>query len=210
MGSQWIPVPITDPTVINNAVSYSGQAWVNPNTGELIIANRGTVPSLSGNLVSDAQLGLAIVNQAQSTANAFAVNAITNAQAMLNPGVSLSQVYTTGHSLGGSESQGQSIFLSSIASQYNFSLTNISFDAPGIGGISQSTPSNVASYNFSSQGDIVNKTGWAQLNGTIDVSANWTTNDFNWWSNCRGLSIVANGASIFQFAGIALASTLVY
>lgn len=177
MGPQWVAIP-SDPTAIanNNAVGYSGQAWVNPATGELIIGDRGTVPTNGQNLLSDGELATGLVANAQAAADNFALYAVQQAGNYLDAGVSLSNIYTTGHSLGGYESQGQTEFLTTLNSSATVDLTgvqftNFSIDAPGIGGIAQTGNSGqYTSYNVSAQGDLIHLSGGNELQGTTDVS----------------------------------------
>ena len=85
--SQWKPIAINDQNTLNLMAqyNYSGQAWVNTATGELIVASGGTVlPSLA-NLWFDIQLGTGLTPSSQEAANAFLSAAIAGAeQALLN------------------------------------------------------------------------------------------------------------------------------
>ena len=187
MGSQWTQIPITkiyenDPQLANamNGAGFSAQAYVNQQTGEVIIADRGT-DNLK-NIITDIQIGLGTINTAQDVANNFATAALDAAKDFLKnsgSGIPISAVYTTGHSLGGSESQGQAAKLSTTLSDIlgtsggNIPITNVSFDAPGIGSLATSgNNGNYTSYNFSGQGDLVHLAGGKDLFGTSEVSLN--------------------------------------
>lgn len=154
---------IIDFTSTMSNLGYAGQAYVNMQTGEVIIANRGTVGNVQ-NLISDAEISVGARQQAQIVADQFSAAALQVAQDQLSAtDVQLSAVYTTGHSLGGAESMGQAAFLSSATNSDGSSvlpagvkITNASFDAPGISSLSTTgDSSNYTSYNFSAQGDLV-------------------------------------------------------
>lgn len=179
MGVQWTPVTSAQLDALNsNSLGYSGEAWVNESTGEVMIANEGTVPTNTANLLSDTQLSMTAVPAAQAISNTFAQQAIVTAEQMLQgTGVSVTAVDLTGHSLGGYEGQGNTVFLSNLTNNdvqgfSGITYTNVSFDAPGIGGIDQSgvNTSLYTSYNFSAQGDIIHLAGGDELQGTVDVS----------------------------------------
>lgn len=182
MGSQWQPIDVapanSDLRAAMDAKGFYGQAYVNSQTGEVIIADRGTIGNVQ-NLISDAQIAVTAFNGAQSIADNFATAALAAAQTQLSlSGVTVSVIYTTGHSLGGAESQGQAAMLSVATNPDGTSLvpsgvkiTNVSIDAPGIAGLSTSGNSNnYTSYNFSAQGDLVNLAGGNNLAGTTSVS----------------------------------------
>ncbi len=179
MGVQWTPVTSAQLDALNsNSLGYHGEAWVNESTGEVMVANEGTVPTNTANLLSDTQLSVGAVPAAQDISNTFAQQAIVTAEQMLQgTGVSVTTVDLTGHSLGGYEGQGNTVFLSNLTNNgvqgfSGITYTNVSFDAPGIGGIDQSgvNTSLYTSYNFSAQGDIINLAGGDELQGTVDVS----------------------------------------
>ncbi|MDR6739129.1 hypothetical protein J2X56_001115 [Herbaspirillum sp. 1173] len=82
-------------------MGFSGEAYINTQTGEVIIADRGTVGNVQS-IISDAEITVGAMQQAQSVANEFAASALGTAQEQLsNSGVQVSAIYTTGHSLGG-------------------------------------------------------------------------------------------------------------
>jgi hypothetical protein len=164
MGPQWTQISVAS----DNSVGYYGKAWVNADTGEVIIANRGTVPTNLMNLGSDGLLS--IWNFTRDAVDSFASAAIDAASSYLNPGISVSEVYTTGHSLGGSESQGQAYDLAMSGDFSGIHFTNVSIDAPGLGAITQNACTNITSYNFSAQGDVIHLAGGSDLDGTNDVS----------------------------------------
>lgn len=148
----------------------------------MIIADRGT-QNLK-NIFTDAELATREKINAQPVANAFALAGLRVAKEMLEADqISLSAVYTTGHSLGGTESQGQMVMLSGAAMRTKdqgdglplvpegVKLTNVSIDAPGIDGLKVADDgSQYVSYNFSSQGDLVHLSGGKELAGTTDIS----------------------------------------
>ena len=181
LGPDWIGI---DPTTQNaalkqkmDAVGYSGEAKVNIVTGEISIANRGTI-SLT-DLYNDAWIGTHLVAQpAQTVANEFALAAISQANAYLATGnLSVTAVYFSGHSLGGEESQGQTVMLSNMISKgmildQTVHITNVSVDGPGIGPIAdKGDPNYYTSYNISERSDIIHYSGGAHLSGTIDLIA---------------------------------------
>lgn len=79
LGSNWTPLnvaPANSPLADSmSIVGYLGQAYVNLQTGEVIIADRGTVPTNVQNLVLDVQLAAFHEQQAKQTTDAFAVAA---------------------------------------------------------------------------------------------------------------------------------------
>ncbi|MBV6754791.1 matrixin family metalloprotease [Pseudomonas chlororaphis] len=182
MGSQWTPIDVAPAgsALAGDMSSYgfSGQAYVNSQTGEVIIADRGTTGNVQ-NIISDTNIALTTPNGAQQVANNFAEAALVVAQDQLKDlGVAVSAIYTTGHSLGGAESQGQTATLSVAVDSEGTPLlpsdvriTNVSFDAPGIAGLSTiGDSSKYTSYNFSAQGDVIHLSGGSDLAGTTDVS----------------------------------------
>jgi len=86
-GAEWIPLKFA-PVGSNfaNVMSqngYSAQAYVNDQTGEVIIANRGTI-DIEQNLASDGEIALIVPVGAQAVADDFAVAALQAAQAQLS------------------------------------------------------------------------------------------------------------------------------
>ncbi|MBV6324889.1 beta strand repeat-containing protein [Duganella violaceipulchra] len=154
---------------------YYGVASVNLVTGEVVIGNRGTI-LITPNLSSDIQLGVGVIQNAQVVANRFAFEATQLAATQLNGG-QITHLYLTGHSLGGAESEGQTAYLSTLISKgkllnTDVQLTNVSFDAPGIGPLSLTGDSRLyTSYNISAQGDLIHYAGGADLAGTTVVAA---------------------------------------
>lgn len=180
LGPEWTPLNVAQAgNPLANSMSnyaYSAQAYFNSNNGEVIIANRGTIGAI-GNLETDGQIALTVPLDTAAVVEAFASAAMAAATQMsISSGVSISAVYTTGHSLGGAESQLQSSYLSTLTDLNGSSvipagvaLTNVSFDAPGVGNsVSSGDAGNYKSYNFSSQGDIVNPSGGSDLAGTAN------------------------------------------
>lgn len=180
LGEQWTKIPLerfTDEQFRERMshFGYSGQVYVNEKTGEVIIANRGT--QTLANFETDAGVALGMVANAQPTADEFARRALRAARALLaGDGVKMSAVYTTGHSLGGAEAEGQAQMLSlekgpDALVPPDVHITNFSIDAPGVGERAhQGDQSRYTSYNVSSQGDVVHKAGGDQLDGTLEIS----------------------------------------
>ena len=184
LGAQWTPLSMdeisrADPN-LGSAMEkrgFSGQVNVNLQTGEIIIADRGTA-NLK-NVVTDAGVAVDTIANSQQVAESFARAGLAAARTKLtNAGVEMSAVYTTGHSLGGAESEMQAGMLSCAIDSHGAPLvpigvpiTNVSLDAPGIAGLAnRGNRDRYASYNFSSQGDIVHLSGGSDLKGTTEVS----------------------------------------
>ncbi|RDU98755.1 hypothetical protein DWV00_10830 [Trinickia dinghuensis] len=153
---------------------YLGQIYVNVNTGEVIIANRGT--QNLANVKTDGGVALGMVANVQPIADEFAREGLRAAKKVLaNAGVKMSALYTTGHSLGGAEAEGQAQMLSAQNGVHallpaDVHITNFSIDAPGISDRAhQGDKSRYTSYNLSAQGDVVHKAGGDQLEGTVQV-----------------------------------------
>ena len=91
---------------------YQGIAWINVNTGEVIVADRGT-QSATDILKSDSHIALNQPFDAQTLASKFAEDVIKSLDRDY-PGIKITQVYDTGHSLGGTEGQSQMITLSQL------------------------------------------------------------------------------------------------
>lgn len=184
LGSQWTALPMDDisrfdPTLSGamQTTGFSGQVNVNLQTGEIIIADRGTA-NLK-NVATDAGVAVDTVADSHLVAEAFARAGLAAARKQLaQAGVEMSAVYTTGHSLGGAESEMQAGMLSLAADSSGVPLvpagvpiTNVSLDAPGIAGLAnRGDRERYTSYNFSSQGDVVHLSGGSDLKGTADVS----------------------------------------
>lgn len=184
LGNQWTLLSMDEISKVDSSLSatmksvgFSGQVNVNLQTGEIIIADRGT-DNLK-NLVTDAGVAVDTIANSQQVAESFARAGLIAAQTKLKQaGVQLSAVYTTGHSLGGAESEMQAGMLSCATDSKGTPLvpigvpiTNVSLDAPGIAGLAnRGDRDRYASYNFSSQGDVVHLSGGNDLNGTTEVS----------------------------------------
>ena len=82
MGSQWtelnVPTPKNELQERMDSNSYSARAWVNKQTGELIIANRGTIPTDSKNLEQDAAVAFQKTFPGENVARLFADAAIAS------------------------------------------------------------------------------------------------------------------------------------
>lgn len=198
LSSQWTTISMAEILAENpdlaksmSDVDFSGQVSVNLQSGEVIIADRGTVPTSGKNLITDSQIAVGAELNAQPVADAFALAGLAAAQQKLSEaGVTMSALYTTGHSLGGAESQGQTAMLSVATNPdgtpilpAGVHITNVSLDAPGIAGLADAGNSNnYTSYNFSAQGDLVNLAGGSDLSGTTNVNlpvgpSMWATGD---------------------------------
>ena len=77
LGPPWVSINTPGMTQLNasNGVGYYGQAWFNPSTGEVMVANRGTQPTNIQNLQSDGMLAVLAGNQAEDVADSFAAQA---------------------------------------------------------------------------------------------------------------------------------------
>ncbi|WP_162878144.1 hypothetical protein [Trinickia diaoshuihuensis] len=179
LGSQWTPLPLErfSDAKLRRAMDrfgYSGRIYADVKTGEVIIANRGT--QNRANFKSDVGVAMGMVADAQSTADEFARRGLIAAQRFLSDhGVKMSAIYTTGHSLGGAEAEGQAQMLSIENGPHalppDVHITNFSIDAPGVGyRAHRGDRSRYTSYNLSAQGDVVHKAGGDQLEGTVQVS----------------------------------------
>ena len=181
LGQGWKSIDVAPPgsplAKEMEGLGYYGQAHVNLQTGEIIIANRGTVGSLQ-NVIADAQVSIGVRQLAQDVADSFAIAALDAAKDQLRQsGMNVSAIYTTGHSLGGSESQGQAAKLSTGQNPDGISfldsgvrVTNVSFNSPGISGLmGKPDSSNYTSYNLTTRGDIVHYVGGSDLSGTKEV-----------------------------------------
>jgi Ca2+-binding RTX toxin-like protein len=170
LGPEWIIVDAPNQQLKDNWASkgFYAEAYVNTSTGELIIANRGS-KELKNFYVTDALLASVGVNNLKSMAEDAAEYFLTQAEKQLKPtGLSVEDVYFTGHSLGGALAQLETKWFASEFEDLN--LYSVTFDSPGIGWHALGTnASDYKSVNFSSQGDIVNYGGFASLNGTVDV-----------------------------------------
>lgn len=88
-------------TAFNQTDGFWAEAWVNSTTHEVVIAYRGTVPSVFQTLWQDAYIATGVeAPGAKDAANFASLVAATVAQTL--PGYSLA---ITGHSLGGYEAQ---------------------------------------------------------------------------------------------------------
>lgn len=183
LGGAWQTIPTNSLSpglkAAMTAYGYAGVAAVNLDTGEVIIGNRGTVGNV-GNVTSDAQIALGLTQQAQAVANQFATEAIQQAGNRLQASnLPITAVYTTGHSLGGAESQGQTAMLSSLIASGQIldtavHVTNVSFDAPGIGSLATTGDDMYyTSYNISGRGDLIHYAGGDNLAGTQNVTAQY-------------------------------------
>ncbi|RKP47554.1 hypothetical protein D7S89_15110 [Trinickia fusca] len=184
MGAQWEQIPLNkilkdNPSLEKkfDRVGFHGQVNVNMNTGEIIIADRGTANAK--NLYTDAQLALHLSTNAQPLADEFARLSLKAAEEKLaTRGVKPSAVYVTGHSLGGYESQGQTVMLSTAKDEAgkpllpaDVKLVNLSIDAPGIARLAdKGDSSRYSSYNLSAQADGVHLAGGSHLKGTQEFT----------------------------------------
>lgn len=179
LGSQWHKIP--PEAFANEKLSYAmsqygyyGEIYVNARTGEIIIANRGT--QNLANIKTDAGVAMGLVGNAQPTADEFARQGLKAAQKYLSDaGIKMTALYTTGHSLGGAEAEGQAQMFSVQkgpgAIPVDVHITNFSIDAPGIGERAhKGDQSRYTSYNLSARGDVVHKAGGDQLEGTVQVA----------------------------------------
>ncbi|MEW6339649.1 MAG: lipase family protein [Paraburkholderia sp.] len=183
LGPQWTPLSMSDIARFDpklgaamDQLGFSAQVNINFQTGEVIIADRGTA-NLK-NVVTDAGVAVDAVANTQNVAERFARAGLTAAKAKLDQAnVPFSAVYTTGHSLGGAEAQMQASMLSTATDSHgkplvptDVHITNVSLDAPGISTLwNKGDGSRYTSYNFSAQGDVVHLSGGHDLAGTKEV-----------------------------------------
>jgi hypothetical protein len=184
LGAQWTPLPMSeiaqsDPKLASamERLGFSGQVSINMQTGEVIIADRGTA-NLK-NVITDTGVAVDAVANTHEVAERFARAGLAAAKRKLaDADVQVSAVYTTGHSLGGAEAQMQAAMLSTAKDTYDKPLvpaevhiTNVSLDSPGISTVwNKGDSSRYTSYNFSAQGDVVHLSGGHDLAGTKEVS----------------------------------------
>lgn len=186
LSDQWTPVSAAEiawrsPGLAQQMdnVGFYGEVHVNLRTGEVLIADRGT-KNIHNLVVTDVEVAARMATDAQPVADAFAKAGLAAAKERLKAaGTEMSAVYTTGHSLGGAESQGQAAMLSVAKEGHSGAplvpsgvrIVNVSMDAPGIAGLAHSgNPARYTSYDFSAQGDVIHLAGGDHLAGTTEIS----------------------------------------
>jgi hypothetical protein len=159
----WSPVTgiasQTDPTN-----SYQGIAFYKTINGvvQVVIANRGTVPTSIGDLTMDYDIDHNIQPPSDSSAQAFYQDVVSY---FTNQGITNINVIETGHSLGGQEAD-------FVATRGNppAPIEAVTFDAPGIGPAAQSASSTNA-VNISNAYDIIHEFGGTYVGNETTVSA---------------------------------------
>jgi hypothetical protein len=99
-----------------SATNYRGAVFEDRETGELIVANKGTDPSNIHDIVADYGMGIMGAPTQWPEAAATMRAALNYAK---NYDIPLSQVSTTGHSLGGAEAQLQAAMFGIYAETFN-------------------------------------------------------------------------------------------
>ena len=156
----WAPLNNIAPNPdISGPYGFYAEAFKNSQTGEIVIAIRGTVPTMVANIAEDLELGL--VSKYAPVMNAIANDAITFAKevAKANPGATIT---LTGHSLGGYAAQAALVRLTQAGTA---NVSAVTFNAPGLPTwfLGSADPASFNSYNFNTQGDIIHTYGGTQI-----------------------------------------------
>jgi Mbeg1-like len=147
---------------------FYAQAFKNSSTNEIVIAVRGTVPSLVTNLFSDAALTIRLETAYAQDAINYAISI-----ARQNP---TSALTLTGHSLGGYAAQAALARL--VDSGISPSASAVVFNAPGItNAYFNGIASNYNAYSFDTQGDIINGAGGVHLGQTATINVGPSATD---------------------------------
>jgi hypothetical protein len=123
--NNWVQLPGSIGPTTDSADNYQGVAYQNSATKEIVIANRGTVPTSFNNLWSDAQLAVHQPPSAVRDAITFA-----NIVARSQYAQSGAQITEVGHSLGGYEAQAAVAAL--VDGGVDTTASAVTFQAPGI------------------------------------------------------------------------------
>jgi Ca2+-binding RTX toxin-like protein len=147
-------------TVTND--NYFGVAYQNSVTGEIVISNRGTLPTKFRDLLNDAELALHVEPAAAIDAVNYALQIAKD-----NPTAAITE---TGHSLGGYEAQ---VALAALVDKkVDVNATAVTFNAPALAGGLYGAPS--SSYNvlnLYNQGDVIHLVGGTHLGVTAALAA---------------------------------------
>ena len=139
----WVVMPGHFGTSQPNANGYYGVAYINTTTHEVVIANRGTVITNGPNDANDLYLlGVGLLPQwvlatglpGPSPDQTDAINFAEKVNSYVNSHYPSYQLIETGHSLGGSEAQAAVAAL--VDSGLNTTVSAVTFQALGIGGLS--------------------------------------------------------------------------
>jgi Ca2+-binding RTX toxin-like protein len=154
----WDLLPITVPNGSSGA-GYVAQAWRNSTTGEVVIVNRGTVPTNLANLWTDAQLANNVETAAVPLAQDYATKVANYVQQNYSGPLTITE---TGDSLGGYEAQA---CLQTLISGFpSATVSGVTFNAPGIPSLYYTgSPSSYNCLNLYAQGDFIHLVGGAQL-----------------------------------------------
>jgi hypothetical protein len=152
---------------------YYGAAYQNTITHEIVIANRGTRPTILTDLLTDLKLAAGGTPDVLNDAKAFALKMAAD-----NPGI---PIIETGHSLGGSEAQAATVALAQIGK----AVSAVTFNSPGIPSGLVTNPTSYKVLNLYDQGDALHLAGGVHLgsygqNGLVMMPAGPNTASLAW------------------------------
>lgn len=159
----WNPVP-TLPHQTDPNTSYQGIAFYKTINGvvQVVIANRGTVPTSVGDLTMDYDIAHNIQPPSDTSAQAYYQDVVSY---FTGQGITNINVIETGHSLGGQEAD----FVATRGS-LPAPTEAVTFDAPGIGPAAQ-TASSANAVNISNINDVIHLAGGTYVGNEATVSA---------------------------------------
>lgn len=177
-----------------NGDGYVGLAWKN-SAGEIVIANRGTVPTNFHNLLSDATLAAHKIPSAAVDAAAFALQV---AKANRN-----STITETGHSLGGYEAQFALVNLLKL-NAFNIAGSAVTFQAPGLPSGYTTSPGSYPVLNLYNQGDVIHDVGTSLGQSNSIVAGPSTTQEMAFAAAGFGVGLLTGGLASTWLAAVAL------
>ena len=195
------------------ADGYFGVAYRNTVTGEIVVANRGTVPPGGGdlsttlkNLKTDYQLAKLAPTRVQTDAGAFALWVLANLPSTQQMFPSFIE---TGHSLGGNEAQAALAFLVDGKHISNTRISAVLFNSPGIGGYRISgSPTDYNVVDLYSQGDAIHLAGGVHLGGTGNLVNLAAGPDTSRLAVLAPNAVTAGPLGVLGLSGVALAQIL--